>query len=66
MVKKTLIKKGACAHCPIACGRITEIREGKHKGDSGDGSEYETSWSLGAMCGVDELNAITKAHYLCN
>lgn len=66
MVKKTLIKKGTCAHCPIACGRITEIREGKYKGDSGEGPEYETSWSLGAMCGVDELNAITKAHYLCN
>jgi len=66
MVKKTLIKKGACARCPIACGRITEIREGKYKGDSGEGPEYETTWSLGAMCGVDDLNAITEAHYLCN
>jgi len=66
LAKRVLIKKGACAHCPIACGRITEIREGKYKGDSGEGPEYETLWSLGAMCGIDDLNAVTKAHYLCN
>jgi len=64
--EKTLIKRGACTACPIACGRITEIREGKYKGDHGEGPEYETTWALGAMCGVDDLNAITKANYLCN
>jgi len=66
IVEKTLIKKGACAVCPIACGRITEIREGKYKGHQGEGPEYETTWVLGVMCGVDDLNAITKANYICN
>jgi len=66
ITEKILIKRGACARCPIGCKRVTEIREGKYKGEHGTGPEYETTWSLGAMCGVDDLNAITKAHYLCN
>jgi aldehyde:ferredoxin oxidoreductase len=66
MVKKTLIKNKGCGGCPIDCGRVTEIREGKYQGDHGEGPEYETAWSLGAMCGVDDLNAVTKAHYLCD
>ena len=66
IAEKILIKRGACARCPIGCKRVTEIREGKYKGEHGMGPEYETTWSLGAMCSVDDLNAITKAHYLCN
>lgn len=66
MAKKTLIKNKGCGGCPIDCGRVTEIREGKYKGDHGEGPEYETAWSLGAMCGVDDINAVTKAHYLCD
>ena len=66
IAEKLLIKKGACAGCAIACGRITEIREGKYKGHRGEGPEYESDWSLGFMCGVDDLNAITHANYLCN
>ena len=30
------------------------------------GSEYETVDTLGAMCGVDDMNAITMANYRCN
>jgi aldehyde:ferredoxin oxidoreductase len=66
IVEKTLTKRGACAACPIACGRITEIREGKYQGHRGEGPEYESTWAFGAMCGVDDLNAITCANYLCN
>jgi len=32
----------------------------------GEGPEYETTWSLGAMCGIDDLDAITKAHNICD
>jgi aldehyde:ferredoxin oxidoreductase len=55
-----------CFACPVACGRGTEIREGKWKGRHGEGPEYETANSLGAMCGVSDMNAITMANYLCN
>ncbi|MHA2181446.1 MAG: aldehyde ferredoxin oxidoreductase family protein [Promethearchaeota archaeon] len=54
-----------CFACPIACGRVSEIKEGKFKG-SGEGPEYETIGALGTSCGVDNLEAITMAHFLCN
>ena len=52
--------------CDIRCGRASSIKTGKWEGTSGEGPEYETTWSLGAQCGVSDLNAITKAHYLGN
>ena len=55
-----------CFACPITCGRGTEIKEGKWKGDKGEGPEYESTNTLGSMCGVSDINAITKANYLCN
>ena len=61
-----LVSQVACFACPIACGRKTRIREGKWAGSKGEGPEYESVNTLGAMCGVSDMNAITKANYLCN
>jgi aldehyde:ferredoxin oxidoreductase len=66
MTDQVLVEGVRCFACPVACGRGTEIREGKWKGAHGEGPEYETTNTLGAMCGVDDLNAITQANYLCN
>jgi len=56
----------ACFACPITCGRGTEIKAGKWKGAKGEGPEYESTNTLGGLCGVSDINAITKANYLCN
>ena len=66
LMDKVFVKGVRCFACPITCGRGTEIKEGKWKGHKGEGPEYETSNTLGAMCGVSDLNAITMANYLCN
>jgi aldehyde:ferredoxin oxidoreductase len=60
-----LVKRKPCFACPIHCGRIVEIKEGPFK-SKGEGPEYETLSSFGTMCGVDNLEAITRAHFLCN
>jgi aldehyde:ferredoxin oxidoreductase len=65
IVRETLIRNKGCFACPIACGRVTRVDDPKFAG-SGEGPEYETTWSLGADCGVDDLAAITKAHYITN
>ena len=66
-IMDTIFVEGtACFACPITCGRGTEIKEGKWKGDKGEGPEYESTNTLGSMCGVSDINAITKANYLCN
>lgn len=66
MTDKVLVEGVRCFACPVACGRGTEIRDGKWKGAHGEGPEYETIDTLGAMCGVDDMNAITMANYRCN
>lgn len=63
--EKILIDRKPCFACPIACGRIAEIKEGPYK-SVGEGPEYESIGALGTMCGLDDLNAITYAHFLCN
>ena len=60
-----LTARKPCFACPIACGRISEIKEGPYK-SKGEGPEYESIGALGAMCDIDDLNAITLAHFICN
>jgi len=63
--EKYLISHKPCYRCPIACGRLTEVNEGKYVG-KGEGPEYETIASLGSACGIDNLAALTVANYRCN
>jgi aldehyde:ferredoxin oxidoreductase len=56
-----LVKNQACWACPIACTRISKTKTGE-----GEGPEYETAWSFGAQCGVDDLEAIFEANMVCN
>jgi aldehyde:ferredoxin oxidoreductase len=55
------VRRQPCASCPIACARVTATpeREGK-------GPEFETIWSFGASCGVNDLEKIIHANYNCN
>jgi len=66
IMDSVFVEGTACYACPITCGRGTEIRSGKWKGSKGEGPEYESTSTLGGMCGVSDINAITKANYLCN
>ena len=56
-----LVENRACWACPIACTRVTKTSQ-----KEGEGPEYETAWSFGAACGVDNLEVIAHANYLCN
>ncbi len=65
LAAKQLIRKKGCFSCIISCGRVTKVDAPGYEG-IGEGPEYETAWAYGADCGVDDLDAITKANYLCN
>jgi aldehyde:ferredoxin oxidoreductase len=72
-----LASNKACFACTIACGRVSRIsdegvgryalstspRNWKH---ATEGPEFENAWSLGADCGIGDLDAILKANTLCN
>ncbi len=71
--KPNLVTNGACFGCTIACGRISTIDpqhytvqdKPEYKHASG-GLEYEAAWALGSDTGVDDLDALTYANFLCN
>ncbi len=61
MTETILVRKQACWACPIACTRVTKTSRAE-----GEGPEYESTWALGAQCGIDDLELIAEANYLCN
>lgn len=71
--KSNLVANKACFGCTIACGRISKIDKTHYSvvnrpeywGASG-GLEYEAAWALGAATGVDDLEALTFANFICN
>src|SRR5512137_325537 len=71
--KPNLVANQACFGCTIACGRVSKLDEGhftvktrpEYWGASG-GLEYEAAWALGAANGVNDLEALTFANFVCN
>jgi aldehyde:ferredoxin oxidoreductase len=71
--KPNLVTNQACFGCTIACGRISKMDEThftvktrpEYWGASG-GLEYEAAWALGAANGVNDLEALTFANFVCN
>ncbi|MEM1927494.1 MAG: aldehyde ferredoxin oxidoreductase family protein [Acidilobaceae archaeon] len=57
-------REEVCWGCAIGCARYTRV-SGKFSGEGG-GPEYETVWALGADTGVSDLDAVSKANFLCN
>lgn len=65
ILDKPLSIEESCWGCAIACARYTILKEGTFTGEGG-GPEYESVWALGAETGTGDLNAVTKANFLCN
>ena len=71
--KANLVTNQACFGCTIACGRIsrldehhfTVVNKPQYWNASG-GLEYEAAWALGAANGVNDLEALTYANFVCN
>ena len=65
-IRDTILISGKpCWGCTVACGRVTKTTKPPYQVE-GEGPEYETVWSMGAMCGIDDLEAIAKAHNICD
>jgi aldehyde:ferredoxin oxidoreductase len=62
--KKKSIEE-SCWGCIIKCARYTKVVNSPFSGEGG-GPEYETVWAFGAQTGTDNLEAISKANFLCN
>lgn len=66
VILKMTTKRHACYACPVGCGNYIEVTSGPYADTKLEGPEYETMFSLGSNCGVDDINAIAHANYLCD
>jgi aldehyde:ferredoxin oxidoreductase len=60
------VKPHACAKCLMACGRLTEVRDGRHKGLKLEGPEFETIYSFGGLCDIPNINEIVYLNDVCD
>jgi aldehyde:ferredoxin oxidoreductase len=56
----------ACPHCFMACGKITEVKHGRHRGLRIMGPEYETIYAFGGLCMVKSIEEIIYLNDLCD
>ena len=66
MTETILTRRYFCKSCIIGCGRRVKIDRGLSAGMEIGGPEYETLAALGAMCLIDDLQAVAEANDLCN
>ena len=55
-----------CLKCFMACGRLSTVKEGRHKGLKLDGPEYETIYAFGGLCMVDSIEEIAYINDICD
>ncbi|MDD5093984.1 MAG: aldehyde ferredoxin oxidoreductase family protein [Dehalococcoidia bacterium] len=65
MRETTTVRQKGCFACPIACKRVSKTTAPGFEGH-GEGPEFETLCLLGICCGVNNLQAIIKAGFICN
>ncbi|MFZ0927918.1 MAG: aldehyde ferredoxin oxidoreductase family protein [Syntrophobacteraceae bacterium] len=56
----------ACLKCFMACGRLSTVKAGRHKGLKIEGPEYETIYAFGGLCEVKDIEEIMYLNDLCD
>ena len=60
------IGDSACFACPMCCGNICLVKDGKYAGVVTEGPEYESCAMLGSNLGIDSFASILAANQLCD
>ena len=66
MLSKYKIGDTSCFACPMACGNVCLVKEGKYRGTVVEGPEYETACMFGSNIGVSNFAAVLKGNQLCD
>ena len=56
----------ACLKCFIACGRMSTVKEGRHKGLKIEGPKYETIYAFGGLCEIQSIEEVAYLNDLCD
>ena len=60
------VKPAACPKCFIACSKKTTVKNGRHKGLTIEGPEYETIFVFGGLCLIGDLAEIIYLNDQCD
>jgi aldehyde:ferredoxin oxidoreductase len=60
------VRVSACSKCFIGCGKRSEVLQGRHKGLQIEGPEYETVFSFGGLCLIDDIREIMYLNDICD
>jgi len=66
MLDSYKIGDSACFSCPMCCGNICLVKQGKYIGTVVEGPEYETCAMLGSNLGIDNFAAVLRAAQACD
>ena len=66
MQEKFDITSKSCLTCFMGCGKLSTVKDGKHKGLKIEGPEYETIYSFGGLCMVDSIEDIAWLNDICD
>lgn len=64
--EKCQVRSRACPKCFFACGKLSQVLEGRHKGLRIEGPEYETINSFGGLCLIEDIREIMYLNDICD
>ncbi|HSB05792.1 MAG TPA: aldehyde ferredoxin oxidoreductase family protein [Thermodesulfobacteriota bacterium] len=66
LLERCNVRSLACPYCFMACGKVSEVKEGRHQGLQIMGPEYETIYAFGGLCMVKSIEEIIYLNDLCD
>lgn len=60
------VRSRSCARCFMACGKLSEVIDGRHRGLVIEGPEYETIYAFGGLCMISDIREIAYLNELCD
>mgnify|MGYP001059734752 CR=1 FL=1 len=64
--EKCRVRSKACPKCFLACAKLAEILEGRHRGLKIEGPEYEAVGTFGGLCLIDDAREIMYLSDVCD
>ncbi len=66
LLERCHVEPTACPQCFMACGNLSEVKTGKHKGLQIAGPEYETIYAFGGLCMINRIEEIIYLNDICD
>jgi len=66
LIENCQVSSIACPTCFMACGKISMVKRGRHRGLRIMGPQYETIYAFGGLCMVKSIEEIIYLNDLCD